>query len=145
MDIKRSFSADIEEREKIMEQYEHKLENLLRLHAFDNPEISYYQGMNMLMVYLLYVTNLNEELSFRLFRSLLEKMLRDIFLQGLKSMRLHFYIFDRLIAIHLPRVFIHWKQLQIESPQFATVNINKYIGLVCYPIYQFCEFELPRK
>lgn len=80
VDIKRSFSADITERDKIMEQYEQKLENLLRLHAFDNPEISYYQGMNMLMVFLLYVTNLDEEQSFRLFRSLLEKMLRDIFL-----------------------------------------------------------------
>ena len=67
--------------------------------------------MNMLMVYLLYVTELNEELSFRLFRSLLDKMLRDIFLEGLKSMRLHFYILDRLIAIFIPKLFIHWKQL----------------------------------
>lgn len=63
----------------------------------------------MLMVFFLYVTNLNEELSFRLFRSLLEKLLRDIFLEGLKSMRMHFYILDRLIAIFLPRLFIHWK------------------------------------
>lgn len=65
--------------------------------------------MNMLMVFFLYVTNLNEELSFRLFRSLLEKLLRDIFLEGLKSMRMHFYILDRLIAIFIPRLFIHWK------------------------------------
>lgn len=65
--------------------------------------------MNMLMVFFLYVTNLNEELSFRLFRSLLEKLLRDIFLEGLKSMRMHFYILDRLIAIYIPRLFIHWK------------------------------------
>jgi hypothetical protein len=42
VDIKRSFSIDCEKRDQIMKTYEPKLENLLRLHAFDNPEISYY-------------------------------------------------------------------------------------------------------
>ncbi|CAD8043730.1 unnamed protein product [Paramecium primaurelia] len=147
VDIKRSFSTDCEQRDQIINQYEIKLENLLRLHAFDNPEISYYQGMNMLMVFFLYVTNLNEELSFRLFRSLLEKLLRDIFLEGLKSMRMHFYILDRLIAIFIPRLFIHWKQLQIESPQFATawyvtlytnsINLSQVENnQVCFDIFE---------
>lgn len=121
VDIKRSFVSALDKKEQIMSQYEIKLENLLRLHAFDNPEVSYYQGMNMLMVFLLYVTDLNEELAFKFFRALLDKLLRDIFLEGLKSMRLQFYILDRLIAIHLPRLFVHWKKLKIESPQFATV------------------------
>lgn len=34
-----------------------------------------------------------------MFRAILDKMLSDIFLEGLKSMRLHFYILDRMIGI----------------------------------------------
>ena len=72
--------------------------------------------MNMLMVFLLYVTNLDENVTFKLFKSLLDKMLRDIFLEGLKIMRKHFFVLDRLMAIYLPDLFKYWRKLKIESP-----------------------------
>lgn len=42
VDIKRSFVSAIQNREEILEKYQNKLESLLRLHAFDCPEVSYY-------------------------------------------------------------------------------------------------------
>ena len=85
----------------------------------------------MLMVFLLYVTNLDEDVTFKLFKSLLDKMLRDIFLEGLKIMRKHFFVLDRLMAIYLPDLFKYWRKLKIESPQFATAW---YVTLFTYSI-----------
>jgi Rab-GTPase-TBC domain len=78
--------------------------------------------MNMLMSFFTYVSlGLDIRISYQLFKGLINKMLRSVFLHGLRNMRVHFYTLERFIALILPDLQAHWRKLKIEIGQFATV------------------------
>lgn len=82
------------------------------MYAYYDPIISYCQGMNFLMGFL-FILIQDEEITFKCFAVILEKMLRNVLTQDLKRVKLLFYQLDRLISRYLPTLFEHF-----------SVNIN---------------------
>lgn len=59
--------------------------------------------MNFVMGFI-YMIMESEELTFRCFASLTDKLLKDVLLYDLKYIRVFFYKLDRLLAIFLPKI-----------------------------------------
>ena len=71
------------------------------------PKVGYCQGMNHLCHFLLDITDNNEEKSFDIFSAIISKTKYDeIVLNDFKLMKKFFYIFDRLVSIYLPDLFV---------------------------------------
>ena len=69
--------------------------------------------MNYIAEFLLLFSK-NEEETFNIFNSLLESTdYSDLFVNELKRLNQYFYVFDRLINIYLPEVYIHLKNKQV--------------------------------
>jgi len=108
------------------------LYNLLRMYAYYDPIISYCQGMNFVMGFLFHFIQ-DEELTFKCFAVLLEKMLRCVLTQDLQRVKLLFYQLDRLVSKFLPNlaehfhVFFHHKNSFFFKYFFFFNNFNFFI------------------
>lgn len=83
------------------------------MYAYYDPEISYCQGMNFLMGFIFNFIQ-DEEISFKCFTLLVQRMLRDLLDHDLKKIRLLFYQLDRLIQIYLPILYEHFQVKKIN-------------------------------
>ena len=125
MDVKRMwFDENIEEIRK-------SLNNILRALAYLHPKISYSQGMNCIAS-LLYDICGSEEEAFNIFNCLLISTdYGDLYSNELKRLNKYFYVFERLIFIYLPEVYLHLTSTKISpkffiSPWFITLFTNAY-------------------
>lgn len=78
--------------------------------------------MNMLMAFFIYSSYSHGDLqdAYNFFSALVNCMLKEVFVHNLDHLKVSFYTLERLLAMHLPDLFRHWKQIKIESPQYAT-------------------------
>ena len=125
MDVKRMwFEANPDETRK-------SLNNILRALAFLHPKIGYSQGMNCIAS-LLYDVCGSEEEAFNIFNCLLISTdYGDLYYNNLKRLNKYFYVFERLIFIYLPEVYLHLTSTKISpkffiSPWFITLFTNAY-------------------
>ena len=125
MDVKRMwFDGNIEEIRK-------SLNNILCSLAYLHPKISYSQGMNCIAS-LLYDVCGSEEEAFNIFNCLLiSTEYGDLYSNELKRLNKYFYVFERLIFIYLPEVYLHLTSTKISpkffiSPWFITLFTNAY-------------------
>lgn len=81
LDITRSFNTNnVQSLDKDkLSDIERSLETLLKFYANENTEISYYQGMNMLMAFFYYATKQDQQLAYQFFDSIIDLMLKDTF------------------------------------------------------------------
>ena len=127
LDVKRMWFEDKEKTELIRKS----LNNILCSLAYLHPKIGYSQGMNCIAS-LLYDVCESEEEAFHVYNGLLESTeYGDIYMNDLKRLNKYFYVFERLIFIYLPEVFLHLLNTKIApkffiSPWFITLFSNAY-------------------
>ena len=98
----------------------------------NNYDIRYCQGMNFIVAVLYDLTN-NEEISYLLFKSLIENTnLKIIYDKKFELLHCYFYILDRLISFFLPLLRQKFDEIQMNidcfvSPYFLTLFSNVYI------------------
>lgn len=94
-----------------------------------NPDISYCQGMNYIAAFIYQMTE-DEEEAFYLFYSIITStQYGQIFLNDLSKLKEFFYVFDRLIYIYMPELYVFFKNHGIIvsyycSPWFITLFTN---------------------
>jgi hypothetical protein len=125
MDVKRMwFEENINEIKK-------SLSNILCALGYLHPKIGYSQGMNCIAS-LLYDICGGEEEAFNIFNCLLASTdYGDLYYNDLKRLNKYFYVFERLIFIYLPEVYLHLISTKISpkffiSPWFITLFTNAY-------------------
>ena len=107
------------------------LVNILCCLAYKHPKLGYSQGMNCIAS-LLYDICGNEEEAFNIYNCLLISTdYGDLYSNDLKRLNKYFYVFDRLIFIYLPEVYLHLISTKISpkffiSPWFITLFTNAY-------------------
>lgn len=84
------------------------MENLLKVYAFNNKDISYCQGMNYIMGFI-YIRFMDEEKTYKFFNIILEKYFKNMFCKEFAQLKLLFYQFDRCLALFLPELSEHFK------------------------------------
>ena len=98
----------------------------------NNYNIRYCQGMNFIVAFLYDLTN-DEELSFILFKSLIENTnLNQIYDRKFELLHCHFYILERLISFYLPLLKQKFDEIQMNidcfvSAYFLTLFSNVFI------------------
>ena len=107
------------------------LNNILCALAYLHPNIGYSQGMNCIAS-LLYDVCGGEEEAFHIYNCLLKSTdYGDLYMNDLKRLNKYFYVFERLIFIYLPEVYLHLLSTKIAvrffiSPWFITLFTNAY-------------------
>ena len=101
MDVARTFFEIDQDNKRKM------LKNILLSLSICYPKVGYCQGMNHIGHFLLDITGNNEEKSFNIFSAIISKTEYDeIVLNDFKLMKKFFYVFDRLVSIFLPDLFV---------------------------------------
>ena len=127
LDILRTFFTTNKEEKK------EKLCNILKAIASELPELNYYQGMNQIAAFLLYICDDNEEEAFYIFMSFLKNSkYSTLFENDLAKMNCLFYQFERLLSLYLPEIHLFFKVSSINSgyfisPWFITLFTNTFI------------------
>ena len=126
MDITRTF---FEENQDLMRD---KVKNILLCLSEVYPKVGYCQGMNHICQFLLDITKNNETETFNIFSAIISKTsYEQIVIDDFKLMKKFFYVFDRLISIYLPDLFVINKMNNIGScfyisPWFITLFTMKF-------------------
>ena len=127
-DTKRTFLLN-----KDKEKTQNIVKNILYCFILkNNYNIKYCQGMNFMVAFLYDLTN-DEELSFILFKSLIENTnLKTIYDKKFELLHCHFYILNRLISLYLPLIKKKFDDFQLNidcfvSPYFLTLFSHVFI------------------
>ena len=127
MDVARTFFESDQDKKREM------LKNILLTLSECYPKVGYCQGMNHIGHFLLDITNNNEEKSFNIFSAIISKTTYDkIVLNDFKLMKKFFYVFDRLVNIYLPDLFITINKINrvgacfYISPWFITLFTHSF-------------------
>jgi hypothetical protein len=97
------------------------LGNILKTYAIVNSKVNYCQGMNFLAGYLFLSLDNKEELAFGTMREVIERFNMILLFQKEQPMlKLMFYQLDRLIAIYLPDLHMHFKDETINCSYFSS-------------------------
>ena len=112
-----------DEEEKYLEKFDYDIDdiylkycknplyNILKVIALIDKELSYCQGMNFIISFLLYITKGNEIDSFYLIINLLSKTfnkkfgVRGFFTEGFPKLNFFLYIFDKNLKKKLPKIY----------------------------------------
>ena len=101
MDVTRTYCESEQDKKRIM------IKNILLSLSECYPKVGYCQGMNHICHFLLEITGNNEEKSFNIFSAIISKTTYDeIVLNDFKLMKKFFYVFDRLVSIYLPDLYV---------------------------------------
>ena len=108
--------------------------NLLRCFAYSNNNINYYQGMNLLSLFVFEITKSEEETFIILNNLFYFTQFGDIIENDFQKLKIFYYIIERLIYLYLPRIYTHLKDNQIKviyfiNPYFITLFTNIYVYL----------------
>ena len=101
MDVARTFFANDQDKKREM------VKNILLSLSESYPKVGYCQGMNHISHFLLDITDNSEEKAFNIFSAIISKTTYDkIVLNDFKLMKKFFYVFDRLVNIYLPDLYV---------------------------------------
>ena len=102
------------------EENQNKLSNILRCLNLLNPSIGYYQGISYVAAFFLQMLDFNEEKTFFYMLSLeTQTDYKNLFLNNLEILNDNFRIFDKIIEIGLPDVYLHLNKLRVTSDFYA--------------------------
>ncbi|KAG8163931.1 hypothetical protein KVR01_005849 [Diaporthe batatas] len=92
---------------------------VLKAYALYDEDVGYAQGMNFLIMPLLF--NMSEEESFCLLVRLMNHYhLRDLFIQDMPGLHMHLYQFERLLEDYEPALYCHLNRRGISPHLYAT-------------------------
>lgn len=117
------------------------ISNILKTLAHLSPDINYCQGMNYIASFIYHLVKDETETFYLLYGIFTYTEYNIMFIKDLSRLKQLFYIFDRLITIHIPEVNNYLKSNNIScnffcSPWFITLFTNSY---------QFKESDEPPK
>ena len=105
--------------------------NILRCLAYSNDNVNYYQGLNLICLFL-YELTYNEEETFTLINNLhCFTPFGDVIENKFQKIDLYCDIIEKLIYLFLPRIFILFQQNQIRVIYF----INSYLFTLFTNVY----------
>ena len=97
-----------------------KLANILRCLNLLIPSIGYYQGISYIAGFILQLLNFDEEKTFFYILALeTQTEYKNLFVNNLEMLNNNFLIFDKILEIALPEVYLHLKKFRINSNQFT--------------------------
>ena len=115
LDVERTF-FDVDQNEN-----RNKLRNILVTLSICNPKIGYCQGMSFIGQFLLVITKYDEERSFDIFSALITKGdYGSLMENNFEEMKKYFYVFERLINIYLPDLYIVLNKNNVSSSYYIT-------------------------
>ena len=127
MDVARTFFETDQDKKREM------IKNILLCLSETYPKVGYCQGMNHIVHFLLDITENNEEESFNIFSAIISKTTyNEIVLNDFKLMKKFFYVFDRLVNIYLPDLFVTINKINrvgacfYISPWFITLFTHSF-------------------
>ena len=126
LDVVRTF---FEENQDLMRE---KIKNILLCLSEVYPKVGYCQGMHHICQFLLEITNNKENDAFNIFSAIISKTsYEQIVIDDFKLMKKFFYVFDRLINIYLPDLYVINKSNNIGacfyiSPWFITLFTMRF-------------------
>ena len=94
----------------------------MKAYAVVNQQaLDYCQGMNFIAGFLFLVFGKREDLAFAVMKAVISKFrMHELFNTELPMLKLNFYQLDRLIAILLPDLHMHFKDEQINSSYYSS-------------------------
>ena len=113
LDVMRSFSL-------YSDTDKEAIKSVLRCYALTNPEVEYCQGMNSIagMLYMIYK---DEAIAFTMLSTLIDEFgLSNLFKDNVPLLRTCFYDLNRLIALFLPKLHLHFLGEGVTVDYFAT-------------------------
>ena len=98
------------------------LNNILKAYAVVNQQaLDYCQGMNFIAGFLFLVFEQSESLAFAVMKAIIQRFrMHELFNTELPMLKLNFYQMDRLIAILIPDLHMHFK---VSRPSHTILNI----------------------
>ena len=97
-----------------------KLANILRCLNLLITSIGYYQGISYIAGFILQLLNFDEEKTFFYMLALeTQTNYKLLFFNNLEMLNNNFIIFDKLLEIGLPEVYLHLNKLRINSNQYS--------------------------
>jgi len=127
MDVARTFCETDQDKKREM------IKNILLCLSEIYPKVGYCQGMNHICHFLLIITENNEEEAFNIFSAIISKTTYNkIVLNDFKLMKKFFYVFDRLVNIYLPDLYITINKINrvgacfYISPWFITLFTHSF-------------------
>ena len=97
-----------------------KLANILRCLNLLIPSIGYYQGISYIAGFTLQLLDFNEEKTFFYILALeTQTNYKNLFHNNLELLNNNFIIFDKLLEIGLPEVYLHFNKYRISANQFT--------------------------
>ena len=97
-----------------------KLANILRCLNLLIPSIGYYQGISYIAGFILQLLDFNEEKTFFYILALeTQTNYKNLFYNNLELLNNNFIIFDKLLEIGLPEVYLHFNKYRISANQFT--------------------------
>ena len=98
------------------------LNRILKAYAVVNTQqLDYCQGMNFIAGFLYLVFDCSEALAFAVMKAVIARQrMHELFNTELPMLKLCFYQLDRLIAITVPDLHMHFKDEQINSSYYSS-------------------------
>ena len=119
-----------------------KLSNILRCLNLINTSIGYYQGISYVGGFILQLLNFDEENTFFYMLGLeTQTHYKELFFNNLEMLKKNFRIFDKILEIGLPEVFIYLDKYK-AMPDFYTPSWFLTIFMCVSPIYE--QNEIPK-
>lgn len=107
---------------------------LLRCFAYSNNKISYYQGLNLISLFLFELIQNKEEVFLIINNLICFTKFGELLENNFEKLKIFYYILERLIYLYLPRIHAHFEDNQIKviyfiNPYIITLFTNIYINL----------------
>ena len=122
--IRTPFTSDVEKQRE-------QLANILKVISVNIDTITYCQGMNYLCALFLSLLKDEEQVFFFYYSFLKSTQYTSLFINDFSLLKKYYYIFNRLLAIFLPEITMHFKTNNINatyyiSSWFITLFANTY-------------------
>ena len=115
--------------------------SILRCYAVTNPEVEYCQGMNFIAG-MFYMISKDEALSFTMLCTLIDNFnLSNLFKHDVPLLRTYFYKMNRLLALFIPKLHIHFFEEGINVSYFSS---SWFITIFTYIIEFTKDQKIPR-
>ena len=102
------------------------MNNILKSYAIVNKHLDYCQGMNFIAGFLFLTFSQSEAHAFAVMKALIQKhRMHEMFNTELPMLKLNFYQLDRLIAILLPDLHMHFKVNPILPTNQSSSRMSK--------------------
>lgn len=104
----------------IISHYYKILEELLRRYALLDKDVSYCQGMNYIMGFIL--INLKDaNVTFKSFIRVMDWYLKALFENEFKLLKVYFFKFNRMIELYIPELAAHFKANNIFGEKILII------------------------